>query len=160
MDIFLSGRIYNLIKLFFISALPVFELKGGIPIGFAMGLPWYETYIACTLGNMLPIPFIILFIRKIFSFLKNFKYTKSLVEKIEKKAMSKAKDIEKVAAIGLILTAALPIPGSGAWMDTLVCVLANIRLKYAIPIIFLGVVLSGLVVTAATYGVSGVISLF
>ena len=145
---------------FLISMVPIVELRGAIPVGAAMGLPFFYTYLACVFGNMLPVPFILLFIRKILAWMqvcrvKLFNKVSSWV--VDKGARASAK-ISKFEFFGLLLFVAIPLPGTGAWTGALGAALLNMRMRRALPSIFLGVLIAGLIMTLASYGVVGALS--
>ncbi len=138
---------------FVISMLPILELRGAIPVGVGAGLGVWTSMLISVVGNMVPVPFIILFIRRIFVWLR----TKSpklenAVAKLEQKAEGKWEKVRKYELLGLAILVAIPLPGTGAWTGALIAALMDIRLKYAIPAIFLGVLVAGFLVTGITYG--------
>ena len=144
------------IIIFIISLFPVLELRGGIIAGTALGVNWPTAYILCVIANMIPVPFIILFIRKIFEWLKNTRFIK-LIKKLEEKAEKKSDSVRKYKSLGLFILVAIPLPGTGAWTGALVAALLNMRLKDAfLPILF-GVMTAGLIVALISYGVFGFI---
>jgi uncharacterized membrane protein len=154
-----SSEFGKILITFFVSMLPVIELRGAIPLGVSMGLDPITCLIVSLVGNLLPVPFIIVFIRRILDWMK----TKSsrlvrFAERLEKKAYSKRDIIYKGEIIGLILFVAVPLPGTGAWTGSLIAALLNIRLKAAIPAITIGVVIAGILVVGLTYGFTKVIS--
>ena len=133
---------------------PFIELRAAIPMGCGMGLPAWQVYLAAVVGNMIPVPFIVLFIRRIFEYLrKHWKKLGSLVDRIEAKAMKKGTRVRQAEILGFILFVAIPLPGTGAWTGSLIAALLDIRLKRSIPTIFLGVLIAGAIVTAISYGV-------
>ena len=137
---------------FFISMVPVIELRGAIPFGVGMGLDPWVAMIISVIGNMVPIPFIILFIRRIFLWMrKKSPRLEALVERLEARGLAKADRIRKYELIGLYLFVAIPLPGTGAWTGALIAALLDIRLKTAIPMIALGVVTAGFIITFLTY---------
>ena len=133
---------------------PVLELRGAIPLGVAAGMPPLAALLVAIVGNMVPVPFIILFIRQIFHWLRNKGKIGTLVEKLERRAEQKSDVVKKYAGIGLLILVAIPLPGTGAWTGALVAALMNMRLKRALPDIFLGVVIAGFIITCLTYGVT------
>ena len=138
---------------FLISMVPVIELRGGLPVAITSGLPWPLAYLATVLGNMLPVPFIIIFIKKIFAWLrKHWPGMDRVVTKLEKRAESKSDTVERYGPWGLLLFVAIPAPGTGAWTGALIAALMNMRLKQAVPVILIGVCIAGLIVTGVTYG--------
>ena len=138
---------------FLVSMVPVVELRGGIPFGTALGLDPVSTAVAAILGNLVPVPFIILFIRHIFDWLRRYEKPRTLVEKFEKKAHLKSKNVIKYQTFGLCLFVALPLPGTGAWTGALIAAILDMRLKRAMPSIILGVIIAATIVTCLTRGV-------
>ena len=136
-----------------ISMVPVIELRAGIPYGVGFGLPYWEAFLAAFIGNMLPIPFVMLLLRRIFNWLKTFDKTRGLVERLEERAHTKGKTVEKYKSLGLFILVAIPLPGTGAWTGALVATFLDIRMRRAIPIIALGVVTAGIIVLFISHGV-------
>lgn len=138
---------------FFVSMLPVIELRGAIPVGISMGLGHWQTMIVSMFGNMLPVPFIIIFIRRIFAWMRvKSERLEKAVFSLEKRAEGKWDRVHKYELLGLVVLVAIPLPGTGAWTGALVAALMDIRLKSAIPAILLGVLIAGFLVTGLTYG--------
>ena len=152
----LEGSYLGKILLTFImSMVPVIELRGAIPIGVGYGLDlWFVVFLAIV-GNFLPVPFIMLFIRKIFAWMRkvNKKFS-SIVDRMEEKAAKHTDKVTKYGFWGLLILVAIPLPGTGAWTGALVAAMMEIRFKTALPAIFLGVVAAAVIVTFVTYGVS------
>ena len=145
----------HLLYVFGLAMVPVFELRGAIPVGFAAGLPIWATYIAAVLGNLLPVPFLILFTRRVFEWLrKKSDGLERLVSRMEKKAASKEELLKKYELLGLCILVAIPLPGTGAWTGSLVAAVFDIRLKHAFPAIVLGVLIAGIIMTLISYGVT------
>lgn len=139
---------------FLLSMVPVIELRGGLPYGVSLGLSYPEALIAAILGNMLPVPFIILYIRHIFHWLKKRSpWWQEKITALEKKAHLKGRLVHKYSAIGLCILVAIPFPGTGAWTGALVAAILDMRLRDAVPTIFLGVCIAAAIMTAVTYGV-------
>ena len=139
----------------FISMVPIIELRGAIPIGVANGLSVRTALFAAIIGNLIPVPIIILFVRKVFAFIR----TKSekldhLVCRFEEKAKKQSGMVEKSEWFGLVLLVAIPIPGTGAWTGALVAAMLDMRMKRAFPAIMIGVIIAGIVVSYITYGAS------
>ena len=137
------------------SALPVLELKASIPVGLAMGLPLWETFLIAVIGSTIPVPFILLFITKIFTWLKGTKHLKPFVEKMENRAMGKKEQIEKYEFWGLLLFVGIPLPGTGAWTGSLIAALLGIKFKKAFPAVILGIMLASFIMTVLSYTVIG-----
>lgn len=145
----------QLLTVFGFAMVPVFELRGAIPIGVASGLPFWSTFLTAFLGNLLPVPFLILFTRRIFEWLRRkSSFLERLVSRMEKKAASKEELLKKYELLGLCILVAIPLPGTGAWTGSLVAAVFDIRLKHAFPAIALGVLIAGVIVSIVTYGVT------
>ena len=139
---------------FIISMAPIVELRGGLPYGIALGLDYPLALTMAVIGNMLPVPFIIIYIRKVFAWIRcHMQWLDDFVTKIENKAHLKGQTVQKYGALGLCILVAIPLPGTGAWTGALAAVLLDMRLKKALPSIFLGVLIAAAVMTAVTYGV-------
>ena len=133
--------------------MPVIELRGGLPYGIAIGLDYPVALIAAMLGNILPVPFIILFIRRIFAwFRRKSEWYERIVSGLERKAHLKGRTVQKYSAIGLCILVAIPLPGTGAWTGALVAAMLNMRMKRALPAIILGVLGAAVIVSFVTYG--------
>lgn len=141
-----------------ISMLPIVELRGGLPAGVAMGLPLREAFLAAFLGNILPAPFIILFARRIFTWIRvHLPRLGRWVDKLEQKAWSKSDKVVRYQTWGLWLFVAIPLPGTGAWTGALIAAVLDLRLKNAIPAILLGVFSAGCIISLLTYGVTALL---
>lgn len=137
----------------FISMVPVIELRGAIPIATANGLNFWVAIICAIIGNLIPVPFIIIFIRKIFELMRKWSQKlDKIVSKLEERAAKKSDVVLKYAFWGLVVLVAIPLPGTGAWTGALVAAMLNMRLKKAFPAIMLGVVIAGVIVSLVTYG--------
>ena len=147
----------KIIITFLISMVPVVELRGGLPYGISLGLPYSVALAASVLGNLVPVPFIILFIRKIFGWMKKLHVLGKLASRIETTGREKGEKISRYGTIGLCLLVAIPLPGTGAWTGALAAAMLDIRLKRAIPSIILGVLIAAGIITMVTYGVIAVV---
>ena len=147
----------KMIGIFLISMLPIIELRGAIPIGAAIGLPWYLNIIVSIVGNMLPVPFILMFSVKAFEFMKKHNIMVKFIEKIENRAKKRSEGLATGEFIGLMLFVAIPFPGTGAWTGALIAALLQFNRKRSFFYIGLGVVIAAVIMTLASYGV---ISLF
>lgn len=147
--------IKHLLYILVISMVPVIELRGAIPIGLGLDLPFYAVFLTAMIGNLLPVPFLILFTRQVFDWLRRKSgFLERMVSRLEKKAASKEKLLKKYELLGLCILVAIPLPGTGAWTGSLVAAVFDIRLKHAFPVIALGVLIAGIIVSVVTYGVS------
>lgn len=149
----LQDKIPEELVAFVISLCPVLECRGGMIAARLMEIPFIKAFLICYIGNMLPIPFIILFIRKIFDFLRRFKFFSKIVEKLESKTEKNKEKVLKYEAWGLLLFVAIPLPGTGGWTGALMAALLDIRMKKSLPIITLGVLIAGFIMSALTYGI-------
>ena len=142
------------LSLFGMAMLPVIELRGSVPWGVAQDLNYGLVLLVSILGNMVPVPFIILFIRRIFDWMKKKSARLAkIAEKMEARAHSKKDILVKYETLGLFILVAIPLPGTGAWTGALVASIFDLRMKNALPAIFLGVVAAGLIMTFLSYGV-------
>ena len=138
----------------FCSMIPIIELRGGIPLGIAQGLDYFSAITAAIIGNLLPVPFIILFIRKIFKFLrKHFPFMNRLIDSFERKAHIKGKTVKKYQFWGLVIFVGIPLPGTGAWTGALIAAFLDMHLKDCILPIALGVFGAAAIITMITFGV-------
>lgn len=147
----LSGELVALI----ISMVPLLELRGGLLAASLLNVSILKAVPLCILGNVIPVPFILLFITPIFMAMKKTKLFRPLVEKIEKKAMSKSEKIEKGYFWGLALFVGIPLPGTGAWTGALIAALLGIPVKKALPAILLGILIATIIMAAVSYGLLG-----
>ncbi len=143
---------------FFISMLPLLELRGGILAASFLQVDYIRAALICLLGNIIPIPFILLFITPIFDRLKKTKLFRPMVEKLEAKAMGKSEQIQKYEFLGLLLFVGIPLPGTGAWTGALIAALMDIKLKTAVPAIFLGIMLALMIMSLLGYGIPFIVN--
>ena len=155
----LSGKVGKEFIIFLISMVPILELRGGLlAAGPALlDVPMWQAIPICFIGNLVPIPFILLLITKIFDWMKGTKKLKPLVEKLEHKALSQSANIEKYEFWGLVAFVGIPLPGTGAWTGALIAALLGIRFRKAFPAIVLGLVVATVIMTILSYTVLGTI---
>lgn len=140
-----------------VSMVPVVELRGGIPYGVASGLPVWLAYIAAFLGNLIPVPFIVVYIRRVFKWIRrHIPKLNHLLDRLEKKAHLKGATMQKYQYLGLAVFIAIPLPGTGAWTGALAAAFLDMRLKHAFPAAVLGVAVAGFLISALTYGVTSI----
>ena len=153
----LGGKVGKELILFIISMVPILELRGGLlAAGPAfLNIPMWRAIPVGIIGNLLPIPFILLLITKIFDWMKGTKRLKPVVEKLEKKAMSQSANIEKYEFWGLVAFVGIPLPGTGACAGALIAALLGIRFRKAFPAIVIGVCLAACIMTIISYGIVG-----
>ena len=147
-----SGLDKNVV-VFLISMFPLLELRGGMIAAAVFKMPYLQAMVLCLLGNMLPMPFILLFITKIFDALKKTKLFKPMVQKIENKAMGKSDKIQKYEFLGILLFVGIPLPGA------LIAALLGIKLRKSIPAILCGIFLASAIMSCVTYLIPAIISM-
>ena len=151
------GGLHALLMTILVGMTPVLELRGAIPLGVAAGLPPLTAGAAASLGNVIPVPFIMLLTRRIFRWLRKTAFFGPKIDWLERRAHLKGRMVRKYRLPGLILLVAIPLPGTGAWTGALVATLLDIRLRQAFPAIAAGVVIAGVIITALTVGVAGLL---
>ena len=137
---------------------PVLELRGAIPIGVAHGLDYRAAIAVSIVGNLVPVPFIVLFIRKIFAWLRTkSERLNAFVTRMEQRALKKSDTVRRARFWGLFLFVAIPLPGTGAWTGSLIAAMLEMRVREAFPPIALGVVTAGIIVAVVTYGAASLL---
>lgn len=138
-----------------VSMIPVVELRGGIPFGVTAGLPVWAAFIAAVIGNLIPVPFIIVYIRRIFQWMRRrMPRLNGMVDKLERKAHLKGQRVTKYKYLGLAVFVAIPLPGTGAWTGSLAAAFLDMPLRKAIPSVIAGVLIAGMAISILTYGVT------
>ena len=149
-----ESTVGRLLQTFLISMVPVLELRAGIPYGVSLGLDYHRAALAAILGNLFPVPIIILFVRQVFAWLrKKSGRLDAWISGMENKAELKGEKVRRYGALGLVLLVAIPLPGTGAWTGALVAVVLGLRMRDALPAIIVGVVIAAAIVVGLTYGV-------
>lgn len=148
----LGKYISSKLAVFIVSLVPILECRGGLIASALLKVDIRYAVPLCILGNILPIPFILLFIKRIFKWLKKFNFSRPLIEKLENRAMNKSKNMSNGEFLGLLLFVGIPLPGTGAWTGSLVVALLDMDFKKAITAIFLGILLATLIVGSLSYG--------
>ena len=149
----------NVVLTFLMAMVPVVELRGAIPFGVGNGVPLWLSIFVSILGNLLPVPFIILFIRKIFAMLRKWSpKLDHLVTRLEERAAKKSDVVSRYEFWGLVFLVAIPLPGTGAWTGSLVAAMMDLKMKKSVPAIMLGVVIAAIIVSCITYGVGAILS--
>lgn len=135
-----------------VSMIPIVELRGGLPFGVALGLPYPVAFTAAVIGNILPAPFIVVYIRRIFQWMRRrLPRFNGVVDKLENKAHLKGNKVNKYKYLGLFLFVGIPLPGTGAWTGSLAAAFLDMPLRKALPSIIAGVLLAGCIMTGLTY---------
>ncbi len=137
-----------------VSMVPVVELRGGIPFGVGVGLPLWAAFLAAVIGNLIPVPFIIVYIRRIFQWMRRrIPRLNRMVDALERKAHLKGRRVNKYKYLGLAVFVAIPLPGTGAWTGSLAAAFLDMPLRKAIPSVVAGVLVAGAAISVLTYGV-------
>ena len=142
----------KLLLTFTTAMVPVIELRGAIPVGIAAGLPPAVTCAAAILGNLVPVPFIMLLIRRVFDWLRDTHFFGPKIIWLEQRAHLKGRLVRKYRLLGLVILVGIPLPGTGAWTGALVAALLDIRMRHALPAIVLGLVMATLITVTVTLG--------
>lgn len=150
---FLTGTVQGKMLLtMLVSMIPIIELRGGLPFGVALGLPYYLAFPAAVAGNLIPAPFIIVYIRRVFALMRKYlPRLNGVVDRLERKAHLKGKKVQKYQYLGLWLFVAIPLPGTGAWTGSLAAAFLGMRLKKAMPAVVLGVLTAGCIMLGLTH---------
>ena len=145
------------IVIFIISMVPILELRGGLLVSKLLEVSITTAIPICIIGNIIPIPFILLFIKQIFKWMKKIKIFRGLIEKLENRAMSRSDNIKKYEFWGLVLFVGIPLPGTGAWTGSLIAALLDIDFKKAILAELLGIAIATVIMSIVSYGLLGVL---
>lgn len=156
---FFKDSIPKELVVFLISMVPILELRGGMIAASLLDVELVRALVICYIGNILPIPFILLFIRKIFKFLKRFEKVGSVIEKLEIRSMRKSENVKKYRFWGLFAFVGIPLPGTGGWTGALIASLLDMRIKLSFPAIALGVLAADLIMAIFSYGLLGALGL-
>lgn len=148
-----KNKIPEELTIFIISLFPILEIRGGMIAARILEVDFLKAFAICYVGNMLPIPFILLFIRSILQFLRRFRFMNKIVDRLEAKGEKNREKVLRYKAWGLLAFVAIPIPGTGGWTGALIAALLDLRMKKALPIIAIGVFIAGLIMSLLTYGI-------
>ncbi len=143
------------IVIFIISMIPILELRGGLLVASLLDVSITTAIPICIAGNIIPIPFILLFIKQIFKWLKKIKLFRGIIEKLEARAMGKSESIKKYEFWGLVLFVGIPLPGTGAWTGSLLAALLDIDFKKAVLAELLGIIIATVIMSIVSYGLLG-----
>lgn len=139
----------------FIAMIPIIELRGAIPVAYAMGLNWQTAMLASIIGNMIPIPIILIGVDAVFKFMKKHNILTNFINKLEAKAVAKSEDVAKYQFWGLAIFVGIPLPGTGGWTGALIASVMEMNKKKAFLSILIGVSVASIIVTMLTYGLLG-----
>ncbi|MBR3966239.1 MAG: small multi-drug export protein [Clostridia bacterium] len=157
---FLFDTVGRELCVFICSMIPIIELRGAIPLGAGLGMGLFETYFLSVIGNLIPVPFILLLIRAVLDFMKKIKCLRKIALWVEAKAEKHKGKIEKYAYVGLFLFVAIPIPGTGAWTGSLIAALMKMKFWKSFLWVALGVLTAGVIMSVISFGVVGAIGFF
>jgi uncharacterized membrane protein len=155
----LRDKIPNELIVFIVSLLPVLELRGGLIAAKLLGVNLVPAFVICYLGNILPIPFILIFIRSIFNFLRNKKGFSKLIKKLEERSLRQSEKVKRWRDFGLVVFVAIPLPGTGGWTGALIAALLEMPVKKSFPLVALGVLIAGLIMSVVAYIIPGAFGL-
>ena len=144
---------------FVISLFPILELRGGMIAAKLLDVEFVKAFFICYVGNILPLPFILLFIRKIFQFLKRSEKIGKMIEKLEIRSMRKSESVKKYRLWGLFAFVAIPLPGTGGWTGSLIAALLDMRISHSFPVIAVGVLVANIIMSIFSYGFLGALGL-
>nr|WP_326183916.1 small multi-drug export protein [uncultured Oscillibacter sp.] len=142
----------KLLMTFTMAMVPVVELRGAIPVGIAAGLPPAVACVTAILGNLLPVPLIMLLARRVADWLRGTAFFGPRIAWLERRAHLKGRIVRRYRLLGLVILVGIPLPGTGAWTGALVASVLDIRMRNAIPAIFLGLIIAGMLITFLTMG--------
>ena len=151
----LGGVISAELIIFLVSMIPILELRGGLIVASLLHVNMWRAIPICIIGNLIPVPFILLLITKIFALLKKTKKFHGLVEKLENRAMGRSDQIQRYEFWGLVLFVGIPLPGTGAWTGSLIAALLGVKNKKAVPAILLGLLMATFIICVIFYGILG-----
>ena len=152
----MSATIVTALQCALLAMMPVVELRAALPWAIARGLdPWFS-YLLCVLFNMVPVPFILLFLNKILAWMEGTKTFAGVARWLKERAHKKSDTYYKYEMLGLFILVAIPLPGTGAWTGALVASVMGLKMKRSIPSIFLGVAAAGIVMLTLSLGVVSV----
>ena len=143
------------ITIFIVSLLPIIELRGGLIAAAILKVSFVKAFIICFLGNILPIPFILWFIRIIINWMRNVKFFKKIVLWLDNKVEKKKGQIEKFGFWGVVSFVGIPLPGTGAWTGALIAAMLDMNKKKAFLACCLGVFIAGIIMSILSYGIIG-----
>ena len=151
----LGQHVSREVVIFIISMIPILELRGGLLAASLLNVSMMKAIPICIIGNIIPIPFILLFIKQIFKWLKKTKLFRGLIIKLENRAMGKSDQIKRYEFLGLLLFVGVPLPGTGAWTGSLIASLLEVDIKKSSVAIFCGLIMATVIMYVVSYGIVG-----
>ena len=149
------GGVSKDLVIFIISLMPILELRGGLLAASLLHVEYIRALIICVVGNILPIPVVLLFLKKILDLLEKWHVTKKIVDWLMKKVDNKREKIDKYGYMGLILFVGIPLPGTGAWTGSLLAVVLGLDRKKSFICIIIGILLAAIIMSILSYGILG-----
>lgn len=143
------------VVIFIISLMPILELRGGMLAASLLHVDFLRALSICIIGNLLPIPFILIFLEKVLELFEKWSVTSKVVKWLEKKVDNKRSQIDKYGYLGLVLFVGIPLPGTGAWTGTLVAIMLGLDKKKSFICILIGVLMASVIMSILSYGVLG-----
>lgn len=153
----LSGILSKEAIVFIISMMPILELRGGLLAASLLDLEYLKALLICIVGNIIPIPFVLLFIEKLINMMEKFGPTKRFAMFLRNKVDKNKATIEKYDFWGLVLFVGIPLPGTGAWTGSLVAGLLHMPLKKSVPAILTGLIMASAIMSLVSYGILGAV---
>ena len=151
----LFGGISKDVIIFIISLMPILELRGGLLAATLLDIEYIRALVICILGNVLPIPIVLLFLRYVLEILSKWNVTKKIVTWLEKKVEANREQIDKYGYWGLVIFVGIPLPGTGAWTGALLAVMLGLNRKKSFVCILLGVLMAAAIMSVLSYGILG-----
>ncbi len=142
---------------FIVSLFPILECRGGLLVASILKVELWKAIPLAVLGNVLPIPFALLFLKRLFAFLKRIRYFRPLIERLERRAENKSAALSNGELLGLLLFVGIPLPGTGGWTGALAASLMEMRPARAMTAIFFGILLATLIMSIVSYGLLGLL---
>lgn len=155
-----QGKIPPELAVMLVSMVPLLELRGGMVVARLLDLVYWRSVIFCVIGNIIPIPFILLFIKQIFKWMKKNKFLGKIATFFEERAMKKSDKFKNGEFVALIFFVGIPIPGTGAWMGSLIAALLDMDIKKAVIAELIGLVMAMTIMSILTYAIPGVFHFF
>lgn len=151
----LFGGINKELIVFIISLMPILELRGGLLAASLLDIEFIRAAVICVVGNVLPIPFVLLFLKYVLTLFEKWNATKKIVNWLEKKVEEKREQIDKYGYLGLIIFVGIPLPGTGAWTGSLLAVMLGMNRKKSFVCILIGVIMAAVIMSILSYGILG-----
>ena len=151
----LFGEINKELVVFIISLMPILELRGGLLAASLLDIEFTRAVFICVIGNILPIPVVLLFLKLVLNWLEKWDVTKKVVNWLEKKVEEKREQIDKYGYLGLIIFVGIPLPGTGAWTGSLLAVMLGMNRKKSFICILVGVIMAAIIMSILSYGILG-----